>query len=187
MGNGFEMFLFGRVLCAIGYSFGFTSSVMGIYFIFNEKKASFFIGMLVFIGYMGAACAGLPISSIITDKNWHNVFMIIGMLQVVIMIITVLILSRFSKFHIASKAKYFDYKGVVKIFKNKQVMVSIIIIGCLTASVFSIGDLWGKLYLVKVCDYDENVAAFAGNSIIFISTAVCGILLGFLEMKGFIN
>jgi len=185
--NNFSIFLLSRGIMAIGYSFTFTCSIMVIYNLFAEKLYTLFIASLLFIGYMGAALAGLPLSSIITINNWHYVYMFIALIQVVLFIVTYILLPIEKNYSSKADSPNICLVDILAVLRNKDTFISTAIIGCLIACLFSLADIWGKTYLIEVFGYSVGIAALAGSSLIFIFSAVGALILGYLESIGKIN
>lgn len=175
LSDSFSTFLLTRAVMGFGGAFGF---VCGLKLAANWLPPRFFplfAGLVQFMGYMGGAFTGAPLSSIVANNNWVYVFLTIGVIGVCISVLT-FICIRGKAPYANDESEHPTFSDVIgqlfRLIKKPQILVNAIFCLCVGGVSFALTDLWGKMYLIVVYGLPEDSAALAANTMVFIGIAI---------------
>lgn len=110
VGQSYQTFLLARILMGVCGSLGFLCAITLAVQWFSIKSFALIAGLTNFIGYLGGALSGMPLTSLLTTISWQTVYYCFAIACVVIFLLALVFVKDNSQ---------------VKNNKNKQKNISI--------------------------------------------------------------
>ncbi|MCF6766579.1 MFS transporter [Thiotrichales bacterium 19S3-7] len=183
LSNGFWMMVMTRAVMGVGGAFAFVCGLKLASQWLSPRFFPLFAGLTQFMGYMGGAFTGAPLSSIVKHNNWGAVFITIGIVGIAISALTFIFVRGKAPFAHDEKDQPSLFEVVcqlLSLIKRPQILANAIFCLCVGGVSFALTDLWGKIYLIINYGVSEGNAAFAANTMVFFGIAFTSPLWGAL-------
>lgn len=174
----------GRALIGVGSAMGFLSCLKLGTLWFSAHKMPFVIGMTIFLGTMGGAAAGLPLTWLIIHLGgwrpamWVLAFVGFGLAVLVLFVVRdkppaalekAILKSHGDKGADMPQDKILD--ALREVIRKPQSWLIALYGFCMYVPLAGFADLWGTPFFVDVYHLDKETAAFA-NSCIYFGMAI---------------
>ncbi|TNF69496.1 MAG: MFS transporter [Gammaproteobacteria bacterium] len=183
LSNSFWMMIATRAIMGIGGAFAFVCGLKLASQWLPPRFFPLFAGLTQFMGYMGGAFTGAPLSSIVQHHNWVSVFITIGVVGVVISVLTFIFIRGKAPFAHDERDQPSLLEVIAQLLsliRRPQILANAIFCLCVGGVSFALTDLWGKIYLIINYGVSEGNAAFAANTMVFFGIALTSPLWGAL-------
>ncbi|MBN8827772.1 MAG: MFS transporter [Sphingobacteriia bacterium] len=170
--DNFHLAVFARMLMGIGATAGFLGGAKVISLYFPKSKYSILISLTFTAGFLGAIYGGKPVSILMQEFGWHEIFAIFTTFGIVIALLS----SIFIRKNIEEKndIKFRDIlKDIKEVFSNKNIVLVALFGGFMMGSTEGFADAWGVKYLVSNYGFDKHDASLA-VSMIYLGLALGG-------------
>jgi MFS family permease len=151
--QNFYVGVFSRLLIGLGSSFGFVSLLILALNWFPVKYFGFFSGFSQFLGGVGPFLAGAPLVILlaVVNNNWRLILFFIGIFTILLAILIMLFLKDKPK-NVLNKVSFISKQVSVKdvllkLIKNKQVILIVLTAGIGYVSIPILGAYWGVTFL----------------------------------------
>ncbi len=178
--TSFTGFLIGRIFMSISYASALLCAVKVISQYFHVRLYAFLVGLVLFLGYLGASFAGGPLSKLTSIYGMQETYILVGVFGVVIF--SILAISMESNKSLSSSKSLKDFIiESVQIIKNKQIIYILLYVGLIVAGPICIADLWGKLFLVEIYGVEKSTASYISTTLIYLGIAFGSLIWGTLH------
>jgi predicted MFS family arabinose efflux permease len=150
----FELAFVGRALTGLGVSVTFIAALKLIAVGFPEGRFATMVGVLMFLGNMGAVVGGAPLSWLAQNMGWQAAFFLVGGLS--------LLLAASSHFGVADIRKPASSRwaaDLAQVMGNKRTWPGFFLNLGIAGTLFGFAGLWAVPYLTQVYGVTKAVAA----------------------------
>lgn len=176
--------LIGRMMVGIGSACAFIGALKIATDWFSPKRFALIAGLTNMMGTIGGNFAGAPLSFVIENYGWVNVFTFMGFLGFFIAFLAYIIIEdkptkTFEKFSSLKRA-------LSELCTNKQIWLAGLIGGILYLPITAFAELWGVPYLTRVFNHDALIGSMTTN-FVFMGMAIGGPIFAVLagRMKSY--
>ncbi len=182
----------GRIAIGFGVSFMFISLMKLNAVWFHDRHFGTVGGLSLFLGNLGAVLAAAPLTWLVTQTSWRNVFTGVGVYSLLLAVLVWFLVRSHpgeaglpsmrelegEKAHPSHPGHWFD--GLVTVVKNRATWPGFWPNLGIGGTFFAFAGLWAVPYLRDV--YGMNKAQAAGyTTVLLISFAVASLLMGLLS------
>ena len=176
----------GRFLLGIGSAFAYIGALTVAARWFSPSLFALLVGIVQFVGCVGATCGALPLASLINSIGWRSTMNYLAVLGFILSAACAIVIkNRPSKEKKLSEDQH-HHLGFVKSFKiimaQKQSWALGLYSFCNWAPALIFPALWGVPYLMGKYNLPSTTAAFA-NSMVWVGVALFSPLIGYLSDK----
>ena len=182
--NHYQMAEFGRFLQGFGSAFAFVGALKLAAMWLPVKRFGLFSGACAALGFFGAACGQMLLTTFVEHSGWHFVLKVFAFAGIILMIALVVFVreNKSSICHSPNvRLSFPDFFGqIVAVIKKPRIWVA----GALSALMFMpttvFAGLWGIPYLCKIHDYTRVQAGIA-SAMIFLGWTMGAPLQGWIS------
>lgn len=176
----------GRFLLGIGSAFAYVGALTVAARWFAPSLFALLVGIVQFVGCVGATCGALPLASLINAVGWRSTMNYLAILGFILSTLcAIFIRNRPEKTKDASQDEH-HHLGFLKsfkiIFSQKQTWALGFYSFCNWAPALIFPALWGVPYLMEKYSLPATTAAFA-CSMVWVGVALFSPLIGYLSDK----
>jgi len=178
----------GRFLLGIGSAFAFVGALTIAARWFSPALFALFVGLVQFIGCIGATCGAYPLAYVINAIGWRATLTNLGYIGIGLAILCALIIRNRppQEKNTELSADEHHHLGFIKSFKIVVAQSQTWSLGTYSffnwAPALIFPALWGVPYLMEKYHYPNTTAAFA-NSMVWVGVGLFSPLLGYLSDK----
>ena len=177
LGNNFETFLIARIMMGVCGSLGFLCAITLAVQWFSIKNFALFAGLTNFIGYLGGAMSGMPLTVALNHTSWQVIYSYFAIICVIILIASIVFV--YDNKENKSKQNKTNIKEVFAGIFRVDVVANGLFCAFTMGATFALCDLWGREFLLSL-GYSNYYSSLAGNSLIFIGIAITAPMWGWL-------
>lgn len=177
-----------RLVYGIAGSFGFLSAIRLASRWFPPKKLALVSGCIVTFAMLGGVVAQAPMDLLSEAFGWRQALVIFGILGIVLICLVFIIVSDYpSDYKIAGTevtdiAKLGFWRSIRMVVFNRYNWIGGLYTTLMNLPIFTLGTLWGSMYLTQV-NVLSRVHAAEVDSMIFLGTLVGSPLVGWISDK----
>jgi len=176
----------GRFLLGIGSAFAFVGALTVAARWFRPSLFASFVGLVQFIGCIGATCGAYPLAHVINAIGWRSTITALGYIGLALAVLCALIIRNRPPQSSTASADEHHHLGFVKSFKTvisqRQTWNLALYSFFNWAPALIFPALWGVPYLMSKYSIPNTTAAFA-NSMVWVGVGLFSPLLGWLSDK----
>lgn len=185
----YYVLLLSRFIIGIGAAFAMMSAYRLTSIILNKRLFAIATGFIYFFGSLAVSISGAPLNAAIKIYSYSSIVLVLALILFI-----VLCLYATSRYiygtipktgNIKSFGDYFN--GVKNIFKDKQIVITIIYTSFFTCVFFNTIGYWGNTILSHTKINDLEQSGLIGNSIASISSGLASIIVGFIIAAQFLK
>lgn len=184
-----QMLLLSRFIIGVGAAFAMMSAYRLTSIILSKRLFAIVTGFIYFFGSLAVSVSGAPLNLAIGSYKYSNIVLILALILALI-----LCLYAFSRYMNGSIPKtgnirsFGDYfVGVKNVFKDKQIIITIIYTSFFTCVFFNTIGYWGNTILSHTKVNSIEQAGLIGNSIASIASGIASIVVGFIIAAQFLR
>ena len=176
----------GRFLLGIGSAFAYVGALTVAARWFPPSTFALFVGILQFIGCIGATCGAYPLAKVIDAIGWRSTMNYLGVIGLILTIACALFIKNRPPADAAKSDDQHHHLGFLKSFKavisEGQSWALGLYSFCNWAPALIFPALWGVPYLMSKYNISNATAAFA-CSMVWVGVACFSPLIGWLSDK----
>jgi len=182
--NHYSVAEFGRFLQGFGSAFAFVGALKLAAMWLPVRRFGFFSGACAALGFFGAACGQMLLTTFVEHSGWHAVLRLFAFAGILLMI-ALFFCVRENKNSICHspniKLSFNDFfSQIIAIIKLPRLWVAGILSALMFMPTTVFAGLWGIPYLCKLHDY-TRVQAGVASAMIFLGWAVGAPLQGYIS------
>ncbi len=184
--EGIVMACVGRIMIGFGASFAVVgcSKIAAVWF--PPRRFALFMGLMVAVGFLGAAFGLAAVSSIIATFGWQQSLSYGAIISLVISAVIWLVM-RDEPPHIRKVAKPLHGQehvpmmvGLIEVVTCPQAWMAAIYAGLMFVPTLAFGGLWGTPYLVEAHGFSQESAGLL-SSLVFVGWVFGGPIYGWVS------
>ncbi|MGD9153248.1 MAG: MFS transporter [Gammaproteobacteria bacterium] len=186
--NSYAIASISRFAYGIAGSFGFLSAIRLASRWFPPKKLALVSGCIVTFAMLGGVVAQAPMELLTEAFGWRNALIVFGVLGIVLICLVFVIVRDYPGDYKVVGTKVKDiaelgfWRSVRMVVFNRYNWIGGLYTTLMNLPVFTLGALWGSMYLTQVNMLSTTHAAEV-DSMIFLGTLVGSPLIGWISDK----
>lgn len=176
----------GRFLLGIGSAFAYVGALTVAARWFAPSLFALLVGIVQFVGCVGATCGALPLASVINAVGWRTTMNYLAIIGFILSALCAIFIKNRPESTKKESQDQHHHLGFIKSFKvilaQKQTWALGLYSFCNWAPALIFPALWGVPYLMGKYNLPSTTAAFA-NSMVWVGVALFSPLIGYLSDK----
>jgi MFS family permease len=172
----------GRFLVGAGAASAFVSSLQIASVLFPVRYFPLFAGITNMMGTFGALFGGFPVARCVNVFGWRETVLLLAIFGVVIALAAFLIIPKVIKISENTHLRNHFMAVLMKIFKNKQIILSGLVGGFMYLPISAFSELWAIPFFMANYGVDNETASFAASTL-FIGFALGSIPVAMVARK----
>ncbi|MGD9108758.1 MAG: MFS transporter [Gammaproteobacteria bacterium] len=186
--NSYAIAAISRFAYGIAGSFGFLSAIRLASRWFPPKKLALVSGCIVTFAMLGGVVAQAPMELLTEAIGWRQALIVIGVLGIVLICLVFIIVRDYPGDYkvvgteVKDIAKLGFWRSIRMVVFNRYNWIGGLYTTLMNLPIFTLGTLWGSMYLTQVNMLSTTHAAEV-DSMIFLGTLVGSPLVGWISDK----
>lgn len=185
----YHTLLLSRFVIGIGAAFAMMSAYRLTSIILSKRLFAIATGFIYFFGSLAVSVSGAPLNAAIKNYNYSSIVLVLASILVFVLCLYATSRYMYGSIPKTGNIKSFNdyFTGVKGIFKDKQIVITIIYTSFFTCVFFNTIGYWGNTILSHTKLTDLEQSGLVGNSIASISSGLASILVGFIIAAQFLK
>ncbi|KFJ43429.1 MFS transporter [Francisella philomiragia] len=177
-----------RFIIGIGTAFAMMSAYRLTSIILSKRLFAVATGFIYFFGSLAVSISGAPLNYAVKQYNYTYIVLTLAGIMLVILMLYSISRFKYGRIPRSDDIKSFSdyFAGIKDIFKDRQIIFTILYASLFTCVFFNTIGYWGNTILLNT-KLDSQQAGLIGNSIASLASGIASIVVGLIIATQFLK
>ncbi|APA82907.1 Major facilitator family transporter [Francisella tularensis subsp. novicida PA10-7858] len=177
-----------RFIIGVGTAFAMMSAYRLTSIILSKRLFAIATGFIYFFGSLAVSISGAPLNYAVKQYNYTYIVLTLASIMLVILMLYSISRFKYGKIPRSDDIKSFSdyFAGIKDIFKDKQIIFTILYASLFTCVFFNTIGYWGNTILLNT-KLASQQAGLIGNSIASLASGIASIIVGLIIATQFLK